>query len=140
MSYDLEAINTLFAQIAECMHRNPARAMRLLGQAKAKVQTTLARATNGHDVRLAAEGPDHEPDYPPEIWRDDDRQQRGGDVERIRNAGAILDCLTSNLSSDHPLRLEAAGGARQAVADLYRIADGLDTVISAQQRQGEGGE
>jgi len=59
----------------------------------------------------------------------------GGDVERIRNAGAILDCLTSKLGSDHPLRVEAAEGAKRAVADLYRIADGLDTAISAQQRQ-----
>ena len=54
MSYDLEAINTLFAQIAECMHRNPARAMRLLGQAKAKVREALERAANGQTVRLAA--------------------------------------------------------------------------------------
>ena len=61
----------------------------------------------------------------------------GGDVERIRNAGAILDCLTSKLGSDHPLRLEAAEGAKQAVADLYRIADQFDAAI-AQQRQGEG--
>ncbi|GAB1578628.1 hypothetical protein [Bordetella petrii] len=111
MSYDLEAINTLFAQISECMHRNPARAMRLLGQAKVKIREALERAA------LAA----HKPD--------------GGDVERIRNAGAILDCLTSNLSSDHPLRLEAAEGAKQAVADLYRIAEQLDAAISAQQIQ-----
>src|SRR5690606_7866740 len=44
MSYDLEAINTLFAQIAECMHRNPARAMRLLGEAKVKTREALKRA------------------------------------------------------------------------------------------------
>lgn len=54
MSYDLENINTLFAQIAECMHRNPARAMRLLGQAKKKVGEALERAANGQAVRLAA--------------------------------------------------------------------------------------
>ncbi|MBV7482481.1 hypothetical protein [Bordetella sp. BOR01] len=46
MSYDLENINTLFAEIAECMHRNPARAMRLLGKAKEKVQQALERATS----------------------------------------------------------------------------------------------
>ncbi|WP_028353467.1 hypothetical protein [Bordetella petrii] len=54
MTYDLEAINTLYAQIGECMHRNAARAMRLLGQAKAKVQAALERAANCQGVRLAA--------------------------------------------------------------------------------------
>lgn len=44
MTYDLEAINTLFAQIAECMHRNPARAMRLCGKAKAMVHEAFERA------------------------------------------------------------------------------------------------
>lgn len=119
MTYNLEAINTLFAQIAECMHRNPARAMRLLGQAKAKVRESLERAAIPRGA-LAA----HKPD--------------GGDVERIRNAGAILDCLTSRLGSDHPLRLEAAEGAKRAVADLYRIAEQIDAAISAEQHQGEG--
>src|SRR5690606_39077301 len=48
------------------------------------------------------------------------------DAERVRNAAAILDTLTSNLGAGHPLRAEATEGAKRAVGDLYRIADQID--------------
>jgi len=54
------------------------------------------------------------------------RRQDQRDAEHIRNAAAILSVLTSNLDAGHPLRAEAADGAKRAVADLYRIADQID--------------
>lgn len=52
------------------------------------------------------------------------------DAERIRNAAAILAALTSNLDAGHPLRAEAAAGAKRAVGDLYQIADQIDAAKS----------
>ncbi|MEI2416159.1 hypothetical protein V8Z80_08235 [Orrella sp. JC864] len=48
--------------------------------------------------------------------------------ERVRNAAAILDTLTSNLVEQHPLRVEAAEAAKRAVADLYALADRMDAL------------
>lgn len=55
------------------------------------------------------------------------------DAERVRNAAGVLDTLTSNLSNDHPLRVEATSCAKRAVADLYRIADQIDAAPSAKE-------
>ena len=48
------------------------------------------------------------------------------DTEIIRNAAATLDAVTSKLPADHPLRMEAAEGAKGAVSGLYRVADEID--------------
>jgi hypothetical protein len=52
------------------------------------------------------------------------------DTEIIRSAAATLDAVTSKLPVDHPLRMEAAEGAKGAVSDLYRVADGIDAQAS----------
>lgn len=59
------------------------------------------------------------------------------DSERIRNAAAILDTLTSNLDAKNPLRAEATEGAKRAVADLYWIADQIDDARAVSGHEGQ---
>ena len=117
MSYDLENINTLFAEIAECMHRNPARAMRLLGKAKEKVQQALERAASAA----------HKPD--------------GGDAEDA----ARYRCFRAAMVNENEAWLEsiedamvAMGCTPEIVPTAGQVDAAFDAAISAQQRQPEG--
>lgn len=40
----------------------------------------------------------------------------------ISEAAEALDVLTSNLSSDHPFRIQAQNNAKRLVSELYKIA------------------
>lgn len=130
MTYNLEGINTLFAEIAECMHRNPARAMRLAGKAKEKVRVALERAAAAHRPQV-------------------DCQQRAGEVPD-RDAVDLARCGMELHSPGMPeyivcAELVRVAEARAALAakpaasaepEQYKTDDEIGYVLAAIQHYG----